>query len=117
MKRTLLIVAVSILMLGAMCFRSGSPPVGYGSISGSVWDVYYNEPLVAVSVSVVGTSLGALTDPHGKYRITLLKPGTYAIKFTVVGYESKQVDEVAVVADQNTVVDCNLAQTPMEKTL
>ncbi len=117
MKQTILITALSFMMIGATCHRSDSQSISYGSISGRVWDVHFNEPLVAVSVSVVGTKLGAMTDQHGYYRITKLTPGTYAIRFSVIGYDSKQVDEVVVVANQNTVVGCDLQQVPPDITL
>lgn len=117
MKRTVLIVSLSILMLGAMCRPNASKSAFYGSISGKVWDTHFNEPLVCVSVSVVGTRLGALTDQHGNYLITKLRQGTYVIRFIVIGYDSKQVDNVVVVANQNTVINCNLEQTPNDDML
>jgi len=89
------------------------------SLSGVVTDET-NQPLPGVAVTVVGTGKGIATDFDGRYIITGLKPGDYAVEFSFIGYkktkknitlkageaavlnlkmevESSQLDEIVVV--------------------
>jgi hypothetical protein len=58
-----------------------------GSVSGVVLDEQ-GEPLIGCSVTVVGTSLGTVTDFNGHYSIALPR-GKNQIKFAYVGYLSQ----------------------------
>ncbi len=67
-------------------------------ISGKVTDAESDEPLIGVSISVIGkTGLGAITDDNGKYEIEVKPYRTLA--FTYIGYDTVQV----LVKKQNTV--------------
>ncbi len=46
-----------------------------GSITGTVTHSVTNEPLEGVTVKVVGTSLGAVTNAQGRYTISGVSPG------------------------------------------
>ena len=58
-----------------------------GSVSGVVLDEQ-GEPMIGCSVTVVGTSLGTVTDFNGRYSIALPR-GKNQIKFAYVGYLSQ----------------------------
>jgi outer membrane receptor for ferrienterochelin and colicins len=72
-----------------------------GGLRGHVTDAASNEPLPGVSVIVSGTSIGATTGPAGDFAIGSLKPGTYKVVFSYIGYELP--DRTAEVGQ--TVVD------------
>jgi len=60
-------------------------------ISGTVTDASNNnEPLVGVSISVVGTSSGTITDAQGKYSL-VLPNGDVSLSFSFVGYVPQTV--------------------------
>lgn len=58
-----------------------------GSVSGVVLDEE-GEPLIGCSVTVVGTSLGTVTDVNGRYSIALPR-GKNQLRFAYVGYLSQ----------------------------
>lgn len=58
-----------------------------GSVSGIVLDEE-GEPLIGCSVTVVGTSLGTVTDVNGRYSIALPR-GKNQLRFAYVGYLSQ----------------------------
>jgi iron complex outermembrane receptor protein len=49
-----------------------------------------NESLESISVILKGTRLGTITDENGHYKIKNVKPGTYIIKISAVGYHTKE---------------------------
>lgn len=70
-----------------------------GTITGIITDSQSKELLVGVSVSVVGTNLGDITDVDGRFSILNVPQGTYTLKISSVGYGTLEVDNVAVSAD------------------
>ncbi len=57
-----------------------------GRISGKVTDATTGEPLPGATVQLVGTSIGAATDLKGNYVIPDVRPGSYTLKASYVGY-------------------------------
>ena len=49
-----------------------------------------NQTADNVSVTLKGTKIGTNTDSNGFYEIKNLKPGSYVIKVSAVGYSSKE---------------------------
>ena len=64
-----------------------------GTVSGNVTDG--NEPLIGVSISVMNSSQGTITDLDGNYSISLAA-GTHTLVASYVGY-----------TDSEQTVDCN----------
>ncbi len=56
------------------------------TIQGTVADKKTGEALPGANVMLVGTSLGASSDVHGKFVVREVPPGTYTIRATYVGY-------------------------------
>lgn len=103
------------------------------TINGYVKDAGNGEELIGVTVMVVGTSTGTVTNAYGFYSITL-PPGPHELQFTYVGYraqtrsfdltqnieqnielasEAITVAEVVVTADR---VDANVTDNQMGHT-
>ena len=70
------------------------------SISGVIVDGSNEEPLIGASVSIKGTTNGALTDLDGKFMINNLSDGSYTLVMSYVGYEDKTL-KVNVSGDTN----------------
>ena len=79
-----------------------------GKISGTVVSTETGEPLIGANVMVDGTPLGAATDLNGKYFILQVPPGTYSIKFSMIGYQALIVNDVRVKLDLTSTVDGSL---------
>jgi len=79
-----------------------------GKIKGKVTDLKTGEPLIGASVTVVGTSLGAITGVNGEYVILNLFAGTYQLKTSYIGYQAITVSNVRVNSDLTTELNFEL---------
>lgn len=79
-----------------------------GKISGTVRDENSGEPLVGVNVVVEEASMGAATDMDGHYSIINLPPGTYTLRFSMIGYRPVRVTQVEVNIDLTTTIDVEM---------
>ncbi|PWB68174.1 hypothetical protein C3F09_12195 [candidate division GN15 bacterium] len=70
-----------------------------GKITGVITDAQTKEPIVGVSVQIVGTTMGAQTNEDGRYTILNVPVGTYALKISAVGYAPVEIEKVEVSAD------------------
>ncbi len=82
-----------------------------GKISGTVVDQDTGQPLLGVNVLIDGTTMGAVTDVQGFYFILNVPPGVYAVRATMVGYESQTQTGVKVSADMTSRLDFKLKAT------
>ena len=67
-----------------------------GTIYGTVSNTLNNEPLPFVTIIVAGTTLGAITDDAGNYKIENLQPGLYNLEFSFIGFKKKNIFEIQV---------------------
>lgn len=81
-----------------------------GAISGQVRDADTQEELIGVNVIVRGTAFGASTDLEGRFRIANVRPGTYDIEFSYVGFERQLFTGVRVEADETTELNVRLRE-------
>ncbi len=79
-----------------------------GQLSGTVRDAQTGETIPGASVRVDGTSQGAATNVDGEYRIIGVRPGTYTLVASFVGYTSTSVEGVRVNVDLTTTTDFEL---------
>ena len=82
-----------------------------GKIVGKVTDKTTGETLIGLTVGIDGTTKGAATDIEGRYQIVNLASGKYNISFRYLGYQTKNVTEVEVVAGQTTNLEVIMEQT------
>lgn len=80
------------------------------SISGKVMDAETNMPMPGAHVILVNTYFATATNAAGDFHIKNLKPGTYIVKATYLGYK-KEVREIDLKAD--TVIGFSLQQSPV----
>jgi hypothetical protein len=112
--RFVTLVAVAALVEMAAAVGAGAPPAAAqttGGIVGRVTDeqggTLPGVTLEARSPALQGTRV-ALTDGSGRYRLTLLPPGTYSLDVTLSGFSPESRRGVEVNLDKETTVNAVL---------
>lgn len=59
-----------------------------------------NEPLSGVSIKILGSNTGTITDVEGRFTLSLSIGQKYTLTLSAVGYENKTIGEVEVKAGQ-----------------
>lgn len=103
---------IGFLVLGL--FLSVSLWSQTGVICGTVTDVKLKEPLIGASVVIEGTTIGAITDIDGNFRIENVNPGTYTVAASYVSYQTQKVKNVPVVARQEAVLHLELTDADLQ---
>ena len=85
-----------------------------GKIAGNVTDTENGQPLVGVVVFINGTTIGASTNVDGSYSILNVPPGTYSIKFSLIGYASVIVEDARVEIDLTKTVNVQMQSSAVE---
>jgi carboxypeptidase family protein/TonB-dependent receptor-like protein len=85
-----------------------------GKIAGTVTDAATGESLPGVNVLIDGTTQGTATDRDGYYFILNVRPGTYAVKASFIGFSPVTVQNVQVQVGKTTVVDFALGEEVIE---
>ena len=81
-----------------------------GVIEGSTVNKFNNEPLPFVTLLVIGTDNGVVSDIDGNYKIEGLSPGLYDIRASFVGFDELTVFEIQVTNSKPTVVNFELVE-------
>jgi outer membrane receptor protein involved in Fe transport len=84
-----------------------------GTINGRVVD-QDGAPVVAATILIVGTRLGAYTDADGKFAILNVPAGTYEVKASRLGFTPVSVSGVIVSSGQTSRVDVRLGGTTLK---
>ena len=84
-----------------------------GKISGTVTSEDQGV-LVGVNVVIDGTHMGTATDEKGEFFILNVPPGTYSVKFMMIGYKIAVHQDVQVVSDFTTKVNAALELSTLD---
>ncbi len=104
-----------VLLLCIAVVLSGVLPVGVraqdgtGIITGTVVDANTGEAMIGATVRVDGTTLGAICDLDGNYRIAGVPVGTHAVTATMIGYQPMRITDIEV--EKGEVEKINFAIT------
>jgi CarboxypepD_reg-like domain/TonB-dependent Receptor Plug Domain len=85
---------VLIIMAGLIAFATKAQ--NNGRLSGIVLDKLTQKTLSNVSVSIDGSTKGAITDTNGVFRIIGIPLKTYNITFSLVGYKNQTLFNVVI---------------------
>ena len=102
------------LGFGALLTASSTWAQTTGKIQGTVVEASTGDPLPGVNVRIEGTTQGAATDLDGEYVIVGVRPGTYAVSFTYIGYAVERREGVRVGVDLTTTIDVRLREEGVE---
>lgn len=92
-----------IICLFALFFAFHSLAQENGTIRGTIFDAGLGETLPGVTVLVVGTTTGTITDLDGKFSIPIA-PGTYEVSLSFISYETKIIQGVVVESGELTLL-------------
>ncbi|CAI8305384.1 MAG: TonB-dependent receptor SusC [Formosa sp. Hel3_A1_48] len=84
-----------------------------GKITGTVMDGEFNEPMAFANVLIKNTTKGTTSDFDGKYTIDV-EPGNYTVVFSYIGYQTIEISDVAVEANEDVIVDVTLNTNSLE---
>lgn len=101
---------VRLLFIIAVFLPAYSAFAQTGKVSGEVTDAATGEPLPGVNVSLDGTTQGAVTDEEGFYSILNVRPGTYAVRASFIGFTPMVHENVRVNVDLTAEVNFQLQQ-------
>ena len=93
------------LALGATAASAQS-----GKISGTITGAATGESIPGANVRIDGTTQGASTNLDGEYVIIGVRPDTYTLVVSYIGYQSQRVENVRVRIDLTTTVDASLEE-------
>lgn len=82
------------------------PEDGTGSIKGQITTLD-GKPAAGVTVEIIGSAKGAITDDKGNFEFRRLQPRSYTLQISLVGYETME-QSVTVEADKATTVSFEL---------
>jgi hypothetical protein len=85
-----------------------------GKIAGRITDKVSGEGLPGVNVVIIGTTQGAATDLDGYYSILNVRPGTYSVRASAIGFASTTMSGVRVSIDLTTKADFVLGETAVQ---
>ncbi|MEA1787152.1 outer membrane beta-barrel protein [Arenibacter sp. GZD96] len=78
-----------------------------GIVTGTINDGEFNDVLPFANVIIKGTTVGTTSDFDGKYQLEA-EPGIYTLVFSYLGYQTKEIAEVAISATKDLIVDVTL---------
>ncbi|MGI4740393.1 MAG: TonB-dependent receptor [Janthinobacterium lividum] len=98
------------LLVAGLLGGQAAAAQGTGGLRGTVADSLSGQPLVGVSVGLVGQPGGTATNALGQFRLAGLAPGTYQLRLGALGYKLKSTS-VTLVAGETRGLAVALATT------
>lgn len=105
---------IRILLLTLLVSLMPAVILAAGKVHGKVIDKDTGEPLIGATVSLIGTTRGAVTDENGEYSILQVEVGTYTVQASYVGYQPIQVSNVHVNDNLTTEQNFSLAKSAIQ---
>ena len=81
-----------------------------GSIKGRVYNDINNESIPFANIIIDSTQMGATSDENGRYQINNIKPGTYNITCSFVGFKTAYLYEITVGSAAVTEINIALSE-------
>lgn len=78
-----------------------------GNLIGTITDVD-SKPLMQASIQITELGIGIQSDEQGRYRLRRIPAGSYDVVIGHIGYETKQITSVTIIADETRVLDVRL---------
>ena len=112
LRRTIVVVACLAAPVGLAA--QGPNGAEAGRIVGHVFSTQTGDALASVQVFIVGTGIGTLTSPDGRFVLRDVPNGTHSVQTEMIGYGSKIVSNVVVSDGDRALVDISLDPEAIE---
>jgi len=112
MKKLTSIPLLHLLVLVLLMTTNLLAGVG-GKLAGRV-NAKDGAPMVGVNVVIEGTHMGTATNQDGEYFIINVPPGTYTLKFMMIGYKTAVHRNVQVISDFTTRINASMEMTALD---
>lgn len=100
----------TLLVMLLLCVPVTSALAQTGKISGRVTDATTGEALPGVNVIIANSTQGGVTDIEGYYNIINVRPGTYSVRASFVGYTVQTIEGVRVNTNLTAEVNFDLQE-------
>ncbi len=114
MPRLRTCLAVLTVFLAAFVLVTETTAQTTGKIRGKVLDAADGSPLPGVNVSIEGTTEGTVTDIDGNYIILRVRPGTYALRASFIGFAPVTQSGIDVQVNKTSFVDFEMREAVFE---
>lgn len=86
----------------------------FGRVTGRVTDATTKEAIVGANVVILGTGLGASTDPDGRFDIRRVPTGTVRVQASLIGYLPLTVSDVVVTSVKPTELSIGMTENEIK---
>jgi len=100
-----------LLILGTSAYGNPDKP---GGIRGVVVDNHTETPLPGVNIFILESDIGTASDENGRFYLESLKPGSYHVRFDMIGYEPQTKLNLPVSPGRDLNINIGLVQTVLE---
>lgn len=107
-KHFIYILALIFNLIGFSVFSQES-----ATIYGKITDLQSNEILIGANIILKGTTKGTSTTIDGSYRITEIKPATYDIEVTYIGYKKMVITGIKVSKAEEKLLNIKMEPTAL----
>lgn len=102
------------LIISGIITSAGAGLPQLGGIQGVVVDSHTEQVLPGVNVFILDSEIGTATDENGCFRLENLVPGSYHVRFEMMGYKPQTKLNLPVSPARNLEVTIHLEQTVLE---
>ncbi|MBI4810253.1 MAG: TonB-dependent receptor [Ignavibacteriales bacterium] len=104
------LILISILTLIVSSVQAGTD----GILEGKVINKETKEPLIGVTIAIIGTNQGTATDTEGNFSLNNLEAGMYDIRFSNIGFQSIVYKAVVIRIGLRTKISVELVPSAVE---
>lgn len=108
------LAVLSALLLLGLATTVAAQDEARGRISGRIVDEDTARPLSLAQISIPSLNTGTLSDVDGRWTLSSLPAGTYSVTARLIGYATKTITGVLVVAGDVATLDISLPPQAIE---
>lgn len=82
------------------------------SIRGRIVDKESQSPLIGVTIMVLDTSIGTITDGEGYFKLSNIPLGRHKIKISYIGYKELLLSDIVVNSAKEVILNIELEESP-----
>ena len=100
----------STVMVLFLLVTAGNIFAQSGRLEGTITDAETGEPLIGVNVIIEELTIGAATNAEGYFSVINIRPGTYTVRASMIGFTPVVVNDVRININQTTTLDFQMSE-------